>query len=136
MQIKKNGRAAETNKINTCYETFGQKKDPALLLIITTCDQDIMWTGEFCESLASEGFYVIRYDHRTASCSTSFDFETNPHLDIIKNSLNIVNELEIYEVYLCGLSMTGSVDEFMTIHGARTNANDCVDCNILGLQTL
>ena len=58
------GQIAKANDIEIWYETFGEEKNPALLLVMGGLCQGILWPTEFCEQLAQAGFYVIRYDHR------------------------------------------------------------------------
>ena len=53
-----------------CYETFGSPEAPALLLIMGLSAQMILWDEEFCERLAAEGFWVIRFDNRDVGRST------------------------------------------------------------------
>lgn len=74
MDIKKScfkktqSRLTKANGITIWYETFGDRKNKALLLIMGGCCQVVLWHRQFCESLANEGFYVIRYDHRDWGC--------------------------------------------------------------------
>lgn len=108
----------KANGINIWYETFGQKNDPPLLLIMGGCCQGMMWPTEFCEQLAAEKFYVIRYDHRDTGYSTCFDFEINPYniFDMTKDALGLLDALEIKKAHLCGLSMGGPIAELLSVY--------------------
>ncbi len=112
------GQIAKANNIDIWYETFGQKANPPLLLIMGACSQGILWPTEFCEQLANEGFYVIRYDHRDAGYSTCFNFEKNPYdlLDMAKDAIGLLDYLGIEKTHLCGLSMGGPIAELMSVH--------------------
>ena len=103
------------NGIKIWYETFGQKKHEALLLIMGGCCQGIMWPTEFCERLAAEKFFVIRYDHRDTGYSTCFDFQENPYtlLDLAKDAIGLLDALEVRKAHLAGLSMGGPIAELM-----------------------
>jgi pimeloyl-ACP methyl ester carboxylesterase len=53
-------RFMAANGLTFCDETFGRRKDPALLLIMGMGAQMIGWDDEFCEALALRSFYVVR----------------------------------------------------------------------------
>jgi len=59
-----------SDRIELCYETFGDPADPTALLIMGLATQMIAWPDEFCEELAARGFYVVRFDNRDAGRST------------------------------------------------------------------
>jgi pimeloyl-ACP methyl ester carboxylesterase len=112
------GQIASANGIEIWYETFGQKDHPPLLLIMGGCCQGIMWPSEFCERLAEEGFYVIRYDHRDTGYSTCFDSDKNPYnlMDLMKDALGLLDALKVKKAHLCGLSMGGPIAELLAVH--------------------
>ena len=109
---------ASVNTINTWYETFGKKNNPALLLIMGACTQGILWTTEFCELLSARGFFVIRYDHRDVGLSTYFNFEKEPYdlLDMAKDAVGLLDYLKISSAHLLGLSIGGPIAELISIH--------------------
>jgi pimeloyl-ACP methyl ester carboxylesterase len=59
--------------IEIVYETFGSRKDPALLLIMGLGAQLTLWPESLCEGLANQGFFVVRFDNRDVGLSTDFD---------------------------------------------------------------
>lgn len=46
------------------YDTFGDKQNPAVLLVMGLTSQKVRFPTGFCQRLASEGFFVIRFDNR------------------------------------------------------------------------
>jgi pimeloyl-ACP methyl ester carboxylesterase len=72
---------AKANGIEIEYETFGQPSDPALLLVMGLGAQLLSWDERFCQQLAAQGFYVIRYDNRDVGLSTKFE-NAGDHPDI------------------------------------------------------
>jgi pimeloyl-ACP methyl ester carboxylesterase len=64
---------AAIRDLELCYETFGDRSDPALVLIMGLATQMIAWREEFCESLAAAGFFVVRFDNRDVGRSTTLD---------------------------------------------------------------
>ena len=61
---------ATVGELELCYETFGDRSDPALVLIMGLGTQMIAWRDEFCEGLAARGFFVVRFDNRDVGRST------------------------------------------------------------------
>ncbi len=108
----------KANNIDIWFETFGNKEDPVLLLIMGACSQGILWPSELCQKLASVGFYVIRYDHRDTGLSTHFDFEKNPYdlMDMSKDAIGLLDSLKIKKAHLMGLSMGGPIAELIAVH--------------------
>jgi pimeloyl-ACP methyl ester carboxylesterase len=106
---------AKANGMQIWYETFGKKEDPALLLIMGGCCQGILWPKPFCDKLANEGFYVIRYDHRDAGLSTHVDYAKTPYdlSDMAEDALGLLDSLQIKKAHLVGLSMGGPIAELL-----------------------
>ena len=61
------------NGIEICYETFGNRDDPALLLVMGYTAQMISWDERLVRGFADRGRYVIRFDNRDCGLSTCFD---------------------------------------------------------------
>ena len=112
------GQIAQANGIEIWHETFGNKENPALVLISGALGQGILWPTEFCEKLCNAGFYVIRYDHRDTGLSTCFNFEKNPYnlLDMAKDVIGLLDFLKIEKAHICGLSMGGVIAELLAVH--------------------
>lgn len=112
------GKIAKANNIEIWYETFGQKSHPAILLIMGSCCQGVLWPTEFCEQLANEGFFIIRYDHRDAGFSTSFEFEKDPYdlLDMAKDALGLLDYIGVEKLHLFGLSGGGIIAQLMAVY--------------------
>src|SRR3954466_6542738 len=63
-------QVAAIGELELCYETFGDRSDPALVLIMGLGTQMIAWRDEFCERLAAGGCFVGRFDTRAVGRST------------------------------------------------------------------
>lgn len=59
--------------VTLAYETFGDPRDPAVLLIIGFQSSLIGWDEDFCRRIAASGRYVVRYDPRDIGKSTKHD---------------------------------------------------------------
>ena len=118
--------------IEICYDTFGKKTDPALLLIMGLASQMITWEEKFCEEIASHGYFVIRFDNRDIGLSTKFDDAPVPNvfaliqgetvdvpyklIDMTKDAIGLLDALEIDKAHICGVSMGGMIAQMMAIH--------------------
>lgn len=111
------GQIAQTKGLALWYETFGEKEDPPLLLIMGGCCQGILWPDSLCQRLATEGFYVIRYDHRDTGFSSSIDFEKHPYnlKDMAQDAIDLMDFLKIERAHLVGLSMGGPIAEILAV---------------------
>jgi pimeloyl-ACP methyl ester carboxylesterase len=56
--------------VTLCYETFGERSDPPVLLVMGLGTQMVAWHEDFCGALAERGFYVTRFDNRDIGRST------------------------------------------------------------------
>ena len=112
------GQIAQANGIELWYETFGKKENPALLLIMGGCCQGVIWHKAFCERLADEGFYVIRYDHRDSGLSSCFDFDKDPYdlMDVTKDAVGVLDAAGVEKAHLFGVSMGGFISELMAAY--------------------
>jgi pimeloyl-ACP methyl ester carboxylesterase len=112
------GQIAKANGIAIWYETFGEKENTPLLLIMGGCCQGVLWPKVFCEKLAKEGFYVVRYDHRDMGLSTYFDFAKEPYylMDLVDDAIGLMDAIEIKKAHLFGLSMGAGIAQIMAAH--------------------
>lgn len=77
-------RTVKANGIEIAYETFGNKTDPAILLVMGLGTQMLAWRDEMCEAMADAGHYVIRYDNRDVGLSTHMGDKTVTHRDMLR----------------------------------------------------
>lgn len=118
MEDAKKGQITKVKDVEIWYETFGEKENPPLLLIMGGCSQGIIWSNAFCERLAEEGFYVIRYDHRDMGLSTCIDFAKNPYdvMDMAKDAIGVLDAAGVKQAHLFGVSLGGFLSEIMAVY--------------------
>lgn len=135
-QINANGLQFE-------YETFGNAKDPALLLIMGLGGQLVQWPDEFCEALAGGGYYVIRYDNRDVGLSTRMGHLGKAKLvsagllstlrlpvksaykldDMAVDAVGVLDALSIQSAHIVGISMGGMIGQIVAAkHPARVRS--------------
>ena len=114
------GRIVSVKSINIWYETFGNETDQAILLIMGNSAQGIMWPDDFCQTIANNNRYVIRFDNRDTGLSTCLDFDETPYnlFDLAKDALGLLDALQIKKAHIVGLSMGGSIAQLLAITNA------------------
>lgn len=120
------------------YETFGDPKNPALLLVMGYTAQMVAWDKEFCEMFAAKNLFVIRFDNRDCGLSTKFDnvkVDTNAVItaalmqepmppvpytlsDMAGDAVGLLDHLKIDRAHVLGASMGGMIAQVMTIEHA------------------
>jgi pimeloyl-ACP methyl ester carboxylesterase len=125
---------ASANGIELCYDTFGDRKAPPLLLIMGLGAQMILWDEGFCAKLAERGFFVIRFDNRDIGKSTKIDGEAPalPKLlekaltgkpieapytlrDMAADAVGLLDALGIRRAHMVGASMGAAIVQELAI---------------------
>jgi pimeloyl-ACP methyl ester carboxylesterase len=117
--------------IDICYETFGKREDPAILLVMGLASQMLLWDDDFCEQLAAEGFWVIRFDNRDIGRSTILRDAHVPtrwqltirdprgaaySLDAMAaDAVGLLDHLEVPAAHVVGVSMGGMIAQLIAI---------------------
>ena len=114
--------------ITLCHESFGDPADEPLLLVMGLGTQMIAWREEFCEQLASRGFYVTRFDNRDVGRSTHLDGRapTLPQMitrrlpadaysleDLADDAVRLADGLGLGPIHVVGASMGGMIGQVM-----------------------
>jgi pimeloyl-ACP methyl ester carboxylesterase len=110
--------------ITLCYEEFGERGDPPVLLIMGLATQMIGWPDDFCQQLAARGFHLVRYDNR--DCGRSTHLTNRPPTpgelvrrrippenytlsDMADDAVALIRGLEIEPAHVVGVSMGGMI---------------------------
>jgi pimeloyl-ACP methyl ester carboxylesterase len=129
-----NEQFARVGDVELCYETFGDRADPAMLLVMGLGTQMIGWPDEFCLELSCRGHFVIRYDNRDSGRSTHFH-DTPPPTprelvtrrfknlaytldDLADDGFGLLDELGIAKAHVVGASMGGMIAQVMAVRHA------------------
>jgi pimeloyl-ACP methyl ester carboxylesterase len=124
------------NNLHINYDSYGDKSHPAILLIMGLATQMIYWDEQFCKLLASQGYWVIRFDNRDNGKSTWLDslpapssvaFLTNAVFkrplgaayllsDMMKDTLGLLDVLHIESAHIIGASMGGMIAQELAIN--------------------
>src|SRR5271169_3497437 len=110
--------------ITLCYETFGERSNPAALLVMGLGTQMVAWQEDFCQELAARGLYVVRYDNRDIGRSTHVSGRppTTAQLltrsrraarytlgDMADDAAGLLRQLDLDPAHVIGASMGGMI---------------------------
>jgi pimeloyl-ACP methyl ester carboxylesterase len=124
------------NNIHINYDSFGDKSHPAIVLIMGLATQMIYWDEQFCKLLASQGFWVIRFDNRDNGKSTWLDSNPPPTClalltnavfkrpigatyllsDMMNDTVGLLDALHLESAHIVGASMGGMIAQEIAIH--------------------
>lgn len=92
-------------------ETFGDRRGPAVLLIMGNSAPGLVWPDAFCALVASHGYFVVRFDQRDSGLSSYVDFDRQPYtlFELADDAAAILDGLGISQAHIVGLSQGGVV---------------------------
>ncbi|MEG9861530.1 MAG: alpha/beta hydrolase [Parvularculales bacterium] len=132
--------AIKVGSLTLEYETFGNKADPAILLVMGLGAQMIAWREPFCQMLADKGFFVIRFDNRDVGMSSRMDDFPVPDMmemvtksqagehvtsdyslsDMAADAAGLLTALGIDKAHVVGASMGGMIAQLVAVeHGGK-----------------
>jgi pimeloyl-ACP methyl ester carboxylesterase len=124
------------NNLHINYDSFGDKSHPAIVLIMGLATQMIYWDEQFCKLLASQGYWVIRFDNRDNGKSTWLDSIPPPTSlalltnavfkrplgatyllsDMMQDTVGLLDALQLESAHIVGASMGGMIAQEIAIH--------------------
>lgn len=121
--------SVKTGNVEITYDTFGDRRCPAVVLIMGLSAQMIVWDEEFCSRLADRGFWVIRFDNRDVGRSTKLDWLGIPDFkdtvmgkeiralyslrDMARDTIGLLDALEVPCAHFAGVSMGGMIAQIL-----------------------
>ncbi|MDA8271940.1 MAG: alpha/beta hydrolase, partial [Actinomycetota bacterium] len=116
---------AEVDEIEIEFDTFGDRRSPALVLVMGLGTQMIAWPESICNEFANAGFFVVRFDNRDCGLSTKFDSYGIPSIfaglagdrssasyslvDMANDTVGLMDFLRIEAAHIVGVSMGGMI---------------------------
>jgi pimeloyl-ACP methyl ester carboxylesterase len=124
---------AKANGIEIEYETAGDKKNPALLLVMGLGAQLTIWPDRLFHGLADKGYFVIRHDNRDVGLSTDFGTWGKPNImaalqaamkgekvdapyhlnDMAADAIGLLDALGVETAHMVGASMGGMIVQIL-----------------------
>jgi pimeloyl-ACP methyl ester carboxylesterase len=103
--------------VELCAQAFGERGDPAILLIGGNSSSMDWWESDFCEQLAAGGRFVIRYDLRDTGQSVHCppgepDYGS---AELVADAIGILDAYGIGSACLMGISMGGAMAQLAAL---------------------
>ncbi|EJZ20219.1 alpha/beta fold hydrolase [Rhizobium sp. Pop5] len=120
-------------------QAFGNPAQPPVLLIMGVMSSMLWWPERFCEGLAAQGRYVIRYDQRDTGLSTHYPPAKPGYSfrDLSDDAIAILDGYRIEAAHLVGMSMGGFVvQEAALRHTGRVRTLTLISSSPVGVGGL
>lgn len=128
-------RASVSTGMEIEYETFGDRSDPTLLLVMGYTAQMVAWPDGLIERLVGQGLHVVRFDNRDVGLSTKLDGVRSNPLKLMKiivdggeipevpyllsdmaaDAIGLLDHLGVERAHVAGASMGGMIVQTMAI---------------------
>jgi pimeloyl-ACP methyl ester carboxylesterase len=110
-------RMIEANGVELCAESFGERTDPPLLLIMGIGASMLWWDAGFCRMLADGGRFVIRYDHRDTGRSVAYEPGRPGYTgaDLTADAVGVLDAYGIPAAHVVGVSAGGAFAQLLAI---------------------
>lgn len=120
------------DNVHLCSDTFGNATNPVILLIMGAGCSMIWWEEPFCEMLAGQGFFVIRYDNRDTGKSSCYPVGTPGYTfeEMSDDAITVLDAYGVGKAIVMGMSMGGMLTQMIALrHPERV-------CGIVLLSTM
>ncbi|WP_371502551.1 alpha/beta fold hydrolase [Kitasatospora sp. NBC_00374] len=113
-------RVVEVDGVQLCTESFGDRSDPPVLLIMGTGASMLWWEEGFCRTLAGGGRFVIRYDHRDTGRSVTYEPGRPGYTgaDLVADAARVLDAHGIPAAHLVGVSAGGALAQQLALGDA------------------
>ena len=108
----------QANGIDICTDSYGDRGDPAILLIMGAGASMIIWEENFCQRLADGGRFVIRFDNRDTGRTTCCPVgEPNYSMqDMADDAVAVLDHYGIDKAHIVGASMGGMITQLVGLN--------------------
>tara|TARA_B100000614_G_scaffold141041_1_gene125323 strand:- start:126 stop:1013 length:888 start_codon:yes stop_codon:yes gene_type:complete len=123
----------DLNGVTIAYTIAGDRKDPAVLMIMGLMASHKVWGEEIVNSLVESGYQVVLFDNRDTGKSEKLDRLGNPNLywkfflsylgigfsspytleDMANDGVALLEHLKIKEAHIVGASMGGMIAQII-----------------------
>jgi pimeloyl-ACP methyl ester carboxylesterase len=110
-------RMIEANGIELCAESFGDRADSPILLVMGIGASMLWWDEGFCRMLADGGRFVIRYDHRDTGRSVSYEPGRPGYrgADLVADAAGVLDAYGIPAAHVVGVSAGGAFAQLLAL---------------------
>ncbi|MCH5671407.1 alpha/beta fold hydrolase [Streptomyces gilvus] len=113
-------RMIDAGGVCLCTESFGDRSDPPVLLVMGTGASMLWWDEGFCRMLAEGGRFVIRYDHRDTGRSVTYEPGRPGYTgaDLVRDAVGVLDAYGIGAAHLVGVSAGGALAQLAALDRA------------------
>ena len=110
-------RIIRANGVDLCVQTFGDRAESPILLIMGGASSMDWWEDGFCEHLMAGSRFVVRYDHRDTGRSISYEPGAAPYSlrDLAEDAFGLLDALGLESCHLVGMSMGGWIGQLVAL---------------------
>ncbi|MFD9405935.1 alpha/beta fold hydrolase [Streptomyces sp. NPDC059989] len=107
----------DTDGVELCTESFGDRSDPPVLLVMGTGASMLWWEEGFCRMLAEGGRFVIRYDHRDTGRSVTYEPGRPGYTgaDLVGDAVGVLDAHGIPAAHVVGVSAGGGFAQLLAL---------------------
>lgn len=118
-------RVVRNGDVEIVTHAYGDRRDPAVLLIMGANAPMTRWPEDFCFRLAAAGRFVIRYDNRDTGQSSAFSAGAPGYdvRDLADDALAVLSLYRVTKAHVVGASMGGMIAQLLAIrHPSRVTS--------------
>jgi len=133
-----NERIIKIDDVEIATQAFGDPTHEPILLIMGAMASMLWWPDEFCQTLAAQKYYVIRYDNRDTGCSTIYEPGEPPYTmdDMAADAIRILDGYGIERANLLGMSLGGTIAQIAALsHPERVKTLTLMSTTPMGIDT-
>lgn len=110
-------RRIDTNGVSLATQSFGDPRDPAVVLVMGATASMLGWPEELCRELAARGLFVLRYDHRDTGASTTVPPGEAAYVveDLLADLLGVLDAYGLQTAHLVGMSLGGYIAQMAAL---------------------
>ncbi|MFE2142260.1 alpha/beta fold hydrolase [Streptomyces sp. NPDC059456] len=110
-------RVIDAGGVRLCTESFGDRSQPPVLLVMGTGASMLWWEEGFCRMLAEGGRFVIRYDHRDTGRSVTYEAGRPGYTgaDLVEDAVAVLDAHGIPAAHVVGVSAGGALAQLAAL---------------------
>ncbi|PDT22834.1 alpha/beta fold hydrolase [Rhizobium hidalgonense] len=131
-------RINKFDDVEIATQAFGNPAHEPILLIMGAMASMLWWPDEFCQTLADQKYYVIRYDNRDTGRSTIYEPGEPPYTmdDMAEDAIRVLDGYGIDRANLIGMSLGGTIAQIAALaHPERVKTLTLMSTTPMGIDT-
>ncbi|NGO52533.1 alpha/beta fold hydrolase [Allomesorhizobium camelthorni] len=118
-------RVIRAGGVEIATEAFGNPANPPILLMMGMMASMLWWPAEFCQRLAEQKRYVIRYDNRDTGLSTAYEPGEPTYTldDMTDDVFRVLDGYGIRTANVVGMSLGGVIAQYAALKHPRRVAS-------------